>query len=71
MASSARHGPRRQGVILWEKGPVCCTCRAPTTTDRIEVLLWSNGVQIERNLFTDADEAAQFALDKLRAYNAL
>jgi hypothetical protein len=40
------------------------------TTDRIEIILWSKGIQIERNLFVDAEDAAQFALDKLRAYNA-
>jgi hypothetical protein len=71
MASPAKYGPMQRGVILWEKGSVCCTCRAPATTNLIEVLLWSKGVQIERTLFTDTEDAARFALDKLRAYNAL
>jgi len=70
MAPSVKHGQTHLGIILWEKGPVCCTCRLPTATDRIEVLLWSKGVQIERNLFTDPEDAAQFALDKMHAYNA-
>ena len=55
--------------VLWEKGPVCCTRLAVVTPDEIEITLSVNGVCIERRVFADANAAAAYALDKMRAYN--
>jgi hypothetical protein len=55
--------------VLWEKGPVCCTRLAVVTPDEIEITLSVNGVCIERRVFSDPASAANYALEKMRAYN--
>lgn len=56
-------------VVLWKNEALTCTCitYAPT---RVEVRLVVAGVLIERVFFSDTESASQYALDKMRAYNA-
>jgi len=60
----------RQGVLLWERGPVSCTC-LNVAPDHIEICLYVNDRPVDRQRFTDAESAAQYAVSKMRAYNAV
>jgi hypothetical protein len=60
----------RQVVVLWEGGGVTCTCVA-VAVDHIEICLVASNVIVDRQVFTDADAASRYALDKMRAYQAL
>lgn len=58
-----------RAVVLWQKSPLSCTCR--TLDDgRIEICVISDGVTIERMVFTDAASAARHASEKMSAYDA-
>ena len=46
-----------------------CTC-VTLATNHIEVLLIVNNVFVHRERFTNPEDAARFALDKMRAYSA-
>jgi hypothetical protein len=56
-------------VVLWKTDTISCICLSHTP-NRVEVRLSVKDVVIQRELFTDQETAAQFALDKMRAYNA-
>lgn len=56
-------------VLLWEKPPISCTCRS-LDNGHIEVCLASASVEIHREVFSDSEEAARFAIIKMHAYNA-
>jgi hypothetical protein len=58
----------RDPVVLWQQGVATCICQH-VTADRIEIQLVIADVTIQRSQFSDVDAAAQFALDKMRAYN--
>lgn len=59
----------RKGIVLWEKGALSCTCLVGAP-DNIEISLRVNGHRVERKRFTDPEEASQYAIDKMHAYNA-
>jgi hypothetical protein len=61
--------PNLEEKVLWEQGPVCCRSLAAVTPDQIEITLSVNGVCIERRVFADPASAADYALEKMRAYN--
>jgi hypothetical protein len=69
MGSSPQRVSVRREVLLWEKPPLSCTCRT-LDNGHVEVSLASGDVEIHREVFTDSEEAARFALDKMHAYNA-
>ena len=69
MALSGPHAPYAlPDVLLWEKGAMRCVCRY-RPTDEIEVILTVNSTVIERKLFTHANQAADYVLAKMHAYN--
>jgi hypothetical protein len=57
------------GVVLWERGAIRCTCRLLATSE-VEILVSVSGADIERVRFTDAGAAAEYAIAKMRAYDA-
>jgi hypothetical protein len=57
----------RQPVTLWAIGPISCTC-VTLPDDQLEICLLSGAAVIERRLFTDTDAAANYAIQKMRAY---
>jgi hypothetical protein len=59
----------RDPVVLWQQSGAACICQR-VTPDRIEIQLVIADVTIQRRQFSDVDAAAQFALDKMRSYNA-
>ena len=57
-------------VTLWSVGAVSCACL--TLDDgQVEICLLANGVTLERRLFADTEAAAQFAIEKMRAYSVV
>jgi hypothetical protein len=60
---------RVTGVTLWEKGNIRCTCNI-VANNLIEISLCVNDCPIHRQRFTDGESASEFALAKMRAYNA-
>jgi hypothetical protein len=63
------HDVTRDPVVLWQRGGATCICQH-VTPGRIEIQLVIADVTIQRSQFSDVDAAAQFALDKMRSYNA-
>jgi hypothetical protein len=59
----------RQAVVLWQRGPVSCTCQH-LALDHIEISLCVNAHPLDRKRFTDTESAAQYAIAKMRSYNA-
>ena len=57
----------KPGVLLWERGTICCTCHY-RPTDEIEIVLTVNGKDLERVLFIDAAAAANYAIAKMHVY---
>jgi len=69
MDSPSRHLPV-EAVVLWRSGGMTCTCRS-YSPDRTEICLVVAGAIVERQIFTDAAVASQFAIDKMHVYDGL
>jgi|KBSSwiStaDraftv2_1062776.scaffolds.fasta_scaffold9156743_1 hypothetical protein len=68
MADRQRVPGRHEVVLLWESGKVSCV-RVTRAHNRIEITLAVEGYPIFTRVFFDHNEAADFALEKMRAYN--
>jgi hypothetical protein len=66
------HGTERvetpQGVILWQRNSVSCSCRH-IASDNIEIRLMVDGVVVYRQAFASIDAASEFAITKMHAYD--
>jgi hypothetical protein len=61
--------PHADGVPLWTiRGVTCTSVMHPD--DKIEIRLIVVGVVIHSQFFSDPKSAADFAIDKMHAYNA-
>jgi hypothetical protein len=60
----------QQPVVLWRHEPVTCTCATNPGDNTIEIRLMVDDVTIHCSSFTDAEDAARFAIEKMHAYNA-
>jgi hypothetical protein len=69
MFRQALQGVALDPVVLWKTEGITCTCQRKTA-DRVEVRLVVVGVIIQREFFDDIEDASQFALNKMNAYNA-
>lgn len=56
-------------VVLWRHKAIACTCWTHSL-DKIEVRLVSSGVTVQRQFFTDAESASEYAIEKMHAYNS-
>jgi hypothetical protein len=57
------------GATLWRLGAVTCTS-VMHPDDRIEIRLIVVGVVVHSQFFVDPKSAADFAIEKMHAYNA-
>lgn len=69
MFHQALQGVALDPVVLWKTEAITCSCRRQSA-DRVEVRLIVGEVIIQRKFFDDVEDASQFALDKMHAYNA-
>ncbi len=59
----------QHGATLWKLGTVTCTS-VMHANDRIEIRLIVVGVVVQSQFFVDPKSAADFAIQKMHAYNA-
>jgi hypothetical protein len=69
MDGTPRPAHLAEAVVLWRRDSMTCTCRTHSP-DRIEIRLLVVGVVVHRQIFSDTDAASQFAIEKMRAYDA-
>jgi hypothetical protein len=62
--------PVRKPVVLWEVGPVTCTCQVRIGNEPCRIALSVNGHVVERKVFQEAHAAARWAIDRMHAYAA-
>ena len=55
-------------TVLWEHAAVVCTSRM-VSPNSVDVTLTANGVVIERKSFVSTVAAADYAVEKMNAYN--
>jgi len=58
----------RKPTLLWESKGVSCSCLI-VAIDHIEISMTMDGTFLHRVTFTDPEVAAQYAIDKMHAYN--
>ncbi len=56
------------GMTLWKLGAITCSS-VIHADDRIEIRLLVEGVVVHHQFFADPQLAAEFAIQKMRAYN--
>ncbi|MGH9141517.1 MAG: hypothetical protein ACRD2I_10295 [Vicinamibacterales bacterium] len=64
-----RHNSAIGETVLWHIGGMECTSLV-SAADHIEIYLTIQQVRIDRHVFTDAESAAHYAIEKMHAYGA-
>jgi hypothetical protein len=59
----------RQGVVLWQREAISCTC-LHLETGHIEVTIAVDGVVVSTKVFAEYLDASEYAISKMYAFNA-
>lgn len=69
METKPEHISIRQGVVLWKREAISCTC-LHLATGPIEVTIAVDGVVVSTEVFAEFHDASEYAISKMHAYNA-